>query len=639
MPISDSDTFSPSRFLAILLIPFVMMLGGVTPAAAQTTFTVNLDIDAGGDPADGTCDVSSINPGNQCTLREAIIEANAAANGSSPDVIAFDIPSTATPTNPHVINVSSALPLISEPVEIDGSTEPDYSTLPVIEIDGSNAGTGADGFDVDFDPNGGGSSLALTAVAIVNFDGDGLFLADGVNRIVDAHIGVRADGLTAGPNGRGAFIGGTASGSSITNSIVSANLDQAVSITTSNVRVANSRIGVDKDGGDLGNSIVPPGAAISVNGVGARITGNIIRYNEGPGVRVNAITPPNNENLITGNAIGNNSSLGIDLEGGTEDADDRTGNDAGDGDDGPNNLQNYPTIVAADVDASDNVTLTYYVDSDPTLTSSGASAYPIEVDIYRADTDGEEGFGIISEDTYSATDYNGCGSPPCPKQITVASLVPVSQSDFMTATATDANNNTSEFSAPAQQLPVELAAFTARPDGDRVVLQWSTLSETGNDGFAIERSVDGSPFARAGYRSGAGTTTQPTRYRLVDARVPAGATTVEYRLRQIDVDGDETVLSSVTVRPGSDGTLRLGRPAPHPVETAADITVRVPEGADDARLVLFDLLGRPVRTLAADDLRGRSTVRLSADGLATGVYLLRLTGNGQVRTEKVTILR
>jgi hypothetical protein len=209
----------------------------------------------------------------------------------------------------------------------------------------------------------------------------------------------------------------------------------------------------------------------------------------------------------------------------------------------------------------------------------------------------------------------------------------------MTATATDADNNTSEFSAPAQQLPVELAAFTARPDGDHVVLQWSTLSETGNDGFAIERRVDGSAFAEAGYRSGAGTTTQPTRYRLVDAGVPVGAATVEYRLRQIDVDGDETVLASVTVRPGSDGRLRLGRVAPHPVRTVADITVRVPPSADDARLVLFDLLGRPVRTLAAGDLRGQSTVRLSADGLAPGVYLLRLTGNGQVRTEKVTILR
>ncbi|NBC87825.1 MAG: hypothetical protein GVY25_16710 [Bacteroidetes bacterium] len=166
-----------------------------------------------------------IDPGNQCTLREAIIEANAAANGSEPDIIAFNIPSTASPSDPHVLTLSSELPAIIDPVESDGSTEPDYVSLPVIEIDGSSAGSDANGLTSDIDLDGVGGQLELTAVSVINFDGDGLNLTDGVNRVVDAHTGVRADGLTAGPNGRGAFIGGSADGSTVTSSILSANLD------------------------------------------------------------------------------------------------------------------------------------------------------------------------------------------------------------------------------------------------------------------------------------------------------------------------------------------------------------------------------------------------------------------------------
>ncbi|NBC87826.1 MAG: T9SS type A sorting domain-containing protein [Bacteroidetes bacterium] len=343
--------------------------------------------------------------------------------------------------------------------------------------------------------------------------------------------------------------------------------------------------------------------------------------------------------MITGNAIGNNSGIGIDLDGGTEDGDFRTANDAGDGDEGPNNLQNTPEIVSADVDASNNVTITYYVDSDTSLSTSGASAYPLQINFYEADADQEEGFGILTQETYTSSDYSGCGAPPCPKTTTFQSLVSVSESDYVNATATDADGNTSEFSAPSNQLPVELAAFTARLDGERVVLQWSTLSETGNDGFSIERSIDDAPFAAAGYRSGAGTTTQRTDYRLVDAAIPVGGASAEYRLRQIDVDGDARVVGRVEVRLTSGSSFTLGRPTPNPAADVATVDVSVPADMDDVSLVLFDLLGRRVRSVEANALGGSSAVNVRVDDLAAGTYLLRLTGNGRVQTQKLTVVR
>ena len=100
-------------------------------AMAGLTFTVN----STADPGSGICDVT------ECTLREAITAANAAAGS---DTIAFDIPGA----GPHTITPVTPLPTITSPVVIDGYTQSGASanTLPdddnavlMIELNGSVA--------------------------------------------------------------------------------------------------------------------------------------------------------------------------------------------------------------------------------------------------------------------------------------------------------------------------------------------------------------------------------------------------------------------------------------------------------------------------------------------------------------------
>ena len=85
-----------------------LALLGAGPSAAQAVFTVNSVADLG----TGACDAT------ECTLREAITAANAAANGAQPDRIHFAIPGTGL----HTITPASALPTITDPVVIDGNT-------------------------------------------------------------------------------------------------------------------------------------------------------------------------------------------------------------------------------------------------------------------------------------------------------------------------------------------------------------------------------------------------------------------------------------------------------------------------------------------------------------------------------------
>ncbi|MCC6905763.1 MAG: tandem-95 repeat protein [Anaerolineae bacterium] len=151
------------------------------PAQTGPVFTVNTTADS-----DNGCTVA------ECSLREAINAANARANDEgSTDAIQFNIPGS----GPFVIQPGSPLPGITDPVSIDGTTQPGG----IIEVDGAAAGEGADGLAF----NSSGSSL--TSVAIHGFDGAGVVTMPGVTVSIrggairdngDLGIDLSDDGLT-----------------------------------------------------------------------------------------------------------------------------------------------------------------------------------------------------------------------------------------------------------------------------------------------------------------------------------------------------------------------------------------------------------------------------------------------------------
>ena len=74
--------------------------------------------------------VTSTNDFGAGTLRQAIIDANAAGGG---DVIEFDIAGA----GPHTLAPTIPMPGISDRTVIDGRSEPDFAGSPVLELDGT----------------------------------------------------------------------------------------------------------------------------------------------------------------------------------------------------------------------------------------------------------------------------------------------------------------------------------------------------------------------------------------------------------------------------------------------------------------------------------------------------------------------
>jgi CSLREA domain-containing protein len=277
------------------------LLAGFAPVVRASTFTVNSTADTD----DGVCNSAN------CTLREAIHAANANAGT---DTIRFVIG-----TGPKTIALLSVLPTITDPVVLDGTTQPGFFGQPIIELDGSSAGPGANGLRIS-----GGGSL-VTGLVINRFvatfpsgGGNGVLLeTGGGNEVRGCYIGTNVAGNAVLPNGGDGILISNSAGNLVgrTNTanhinVISGNAGHGVHLTlagASQNTIAGNRIGTNAAGtADLGNSI----SAVAVttgsdNVIGSSIIGDtLLSGNGGDGVTINGAA---SGNVVQGCFIGLNA--------------------------------------------------------------------------------------------------------------------------------------------------------------------------------------------------------------------------------------------------------------------------------------------------------------------------------------------
>ena len=230
---------------------------------------------------------------------------------------------------------------------------------------------------------------------------------------------------------------------------------------------------------------------------GTGVPGNRIAFNGGSGVLVQGALIPSGPaggpaaegNLINGNGIYGNGGLGIDLALAGEGV---TPNDPLDADTGPNRLQNHPVITAAfttSTTGSGTVQVRYTLHSLPSTSS--------RVEFFASVAPDPSGRGegqVFIGTTVVTTDAGGNGSGQFSGSYTlpVPARTPSSPPifPFITATATEATRNTSEFSPAvrATQTPLPPGGFpqgTAAVAGRHVFYSNSAFDRAGGDDAAI----------------------------------------------------------------------------------------------------------------------------------------------------------
>jgi CSLREA domain-containing protein len=461
-------------------IAFALLTPGLAMGQA-TTYTVNATLDVD----DGTCDVT------HCSLREAL---NAANGNAGTDTVAFNVPGQP----PYEIFLASELPEVTDPAVIDGSTQPGFDLDAIVVLDGTNAGTGADGLHI----SAGNSTVRYLVIGL--FDGDGIVLdTNGGNQIAGSVIGAEFRFLDCASNGGSGvvisssnnIIGGSASQE---RTVVGCNNSHGIEITGGDGNsILSSFVGTDQSGTEpLGNAAdgirvsnapntviggpgLTQGNLITLNGVvGVRlsgsgtadntVTGNRITENSGKGIVLTATVGAGN--TITSNSIWANGGLGIDLNN-----DGITANDDGDTDSGPNDLQNYPVIASA-------LGLFPGIQFAGTINSTPNTTFDLEFFTGNActpTTSRREGKELLDSTTVT-TDAGGNAS------FTITNLRAIIPGEELSATATDPGGSTSELSAC-----VPIVSFAVEVIPDSVVISRGSQATYRIDVVPLGGTFDG----------------------------------------------------------------------------------------------------------------------------------------------------
>ncbi len=210
------------------------------------------------------------------------------------------------------------------------------------------------------------------------------------------------------------------------------------------------------------------------------------------------------------------------------------------------------------------------------------------------------------------------------------------------------NIESNEFYQFDTALPIQLASFTATAlSGNRVRLDWTTLSELNNFGFDIQRKRNGETEFQTlpgSFVAGHGTTIEPHSYSFTDTTVTSGAW--RYRLKQTDFDGTvhfgpEVVVDAVTgvLENSLPKVFALYQNYPNPFNPTTTLRYDVPTPSQ-VSLKVFNVLGQEVATLVNGRQEpGRYSLEWNASGVASGVYLFRLEAGSFVEIRKMAVIK
>ncbi len=186
-------------------------------------------------------------------------------------------------------------------------------------------------------------------------------------------------------------------------------------------------------------------------------------------------------------------------------------------------------------------------------------------------------------------------------------------------------------------LPVELASFSANKLGNSVELNWSTVTETNNLGFSIERKTENSSWSEIGFVSGRGTTTEQSYYSYTDNSVTSN--TYYFRLKQMDYDGSFEYSNIIEIDVNPIKEYSLNQNYPNPFNPSTTIEFNISKQAL-VNLSVYNLLGEKVATLINDTMEsGSHKVEFNASGLASGIYLVKMTSGNFSDVIKINLLK
>lgn len=181
--------------------------------------------------------------------------------------------------------------------------------------------------------------------------------------------------------------------------------------------------------------------------------------------------------------------------------------------------------------------------------------------------------------------------------------------------------------APGTPLPVEFINISATQDHNDVIINWSTISESRNKYFEVQRSVDGIIWSTFEVVKGVGTTTNISKYKATDFSTTDGIN--YYRIKQVDDDGSTKFSEIKSINLKSSVIVKV---FPNPANGQLNIKLNNPKSY---QVHLTSALGQPI-IVNKNKLR-ENIVSMDISHLSPGVYFVTIYSSSQ-QLESVKVI-
>ncbi len=178
-------------------------------------------------------------------------------------------------------------------------------------------------------------------------------------------------------------------------------------------------------------------------------------------------------------------------------------------------------------------------------------------------------------------------------------------------------------------VPLKFIDFSAKDNMNNILLHWKTTDESNNQNFEVQRSMNGVDFITIGSVNSSST----NEYSFADVNVVSLSSTIFYRLKQNDKDGQCSFSSIIKINRKEGNSFLLT--AINPAKGRIVLQLQNSE-AKKIQLVLMDENGKSVLKQDAN-IEAGSTVIILADSykLNKGIYFVKAFTNKEVKTIKV----
>jgi len=191
-----------------------------------------------------------------------------------------------------------------------------------------------------------------------------------------------------------------------------------------------------------------------------------------------------------------------------------------------------------------------------------------------------------------------------------------------------ADQTTGSGFAPMQVMPVTFVNFYVSKEKDQVKIYWSTATESNNDHFEVERSVDGTNWTVISIVMSAGNSNAVKNYSLVDKKLNSAA--IYYRIKQVDIDGRFTYTAIKSVSYSNEST-----------------TTQIFASTNNDIIISFDALQKNVvvkiwnmsgQSLKQQTYSNSAYITLKLNNNIRGIYVVQVTdANNNTQSKKILL--